>query len=148
MKLEETERNGKKQKKTGRKKTPGTGKNWMILKEAGRNRKKRSFFLSVLSFQRIYMPTYKFWSTWERTHEHSCKFCTTYKRKYENFYVRFFGTELIPRKMSQNCVHFVAQFGIKNPILLDRFQFSVLLHGLEVHLNGIMGKGLWIMVLS
>ena len=108
----------------------------MILKETGRN---GPFFLSVLLVQRTYMPTYKFWSTCERTHEHSCKFCTTYKRKYENLYVRFFCTGLIPRKMSQNCAHFVGQFGIKNPILLDRFQFSVPLHGLEVHLNGIMG---------
>ena len=40
MKLEETGRNGKKQK-NGKKKTPKTGRNWMILKEIGRHRKKQ-----------------------------------------------------------------------------------------------------------
>ena len=40
MKLEETERKGKKQKKLKKKKTK-TRRNWMILKEIGRHRKKQ-----------------------------------------------------------------------------------------------------------
>ena len=37
MKREETGKN----RKSGRKKTPRTGRNWMIPKETGRNRKKQ-----------------------------------------------------------------------------------------------------------
>ena len=40
-KLDETRRNGKKQK-NWKKKTPKTGRNWMILKETGINRKKQN----------------------------------------------------------------------------------------------------------
>ena len=41
MKREETGRSGKK-RKNWKKKTPKTGRNWMILKETGINRKKQN----------------------------------------------------------------------------------------------------------